>query len=152
MPCAHRKAGLDNVFFRVHHFPPDVFSDASRMSQNSVSWSMSGSNTLVFDTRSNWGHPKTLVLKVASVSRRTDRHVEESLEPSDLGCGFVDLCPMWNMIRCVNVESKTKVHLFDSAVEFDQHGETVETSAQGEEVRYASASLLSQCISFIIGG
>jgi hypothetical protein len=45
---------------------------------------------------------------------------------------------MWNMKQCANVESKTKVYLFDSAEEFDQHGETMETSAQEEKVRYAA--------------
>lgn len=124
--------------FYLNRFSLVVVSDVSRTSQNSVSWHMSGGNTLVFDTRSNWGHPKTLALKVSSVPRRTDRPADELFEPSDLGCGFVDLCPMWNMKQCANVESKTKVYLFDSAEEFDQHGETMETSAQEEKVRYAA--------------
>ena len=102
---------------------------------------MPGGFTLVFDTRSSWGHPKTLALKVSCLSKCTDGPVEESHDPSDLGCGFVDLCPMWNMKCCANVELRTKIYQFDSAEEFDQHGETGEKSAQGDEVRYV-ASLL----------
>lgn len=90
----------------------------------------------MFDTRSNWGRPKTLSLKVSSLSKCSDGSVEELHDPSDLGCGFVDLCPMWNMKHCANVESKAKIYPFDSAEEFDQHGETVEPSAHGKEVRY----------------
>lgn len=101
----------------------------------------------MFDTRSSWGHPKTLALIVSCLSKCTDGPVEESHDPSDLGCGFVDLCPMWNMKCCANVELRTKIYQFDSAEEFDQHGETVEKSAQGEEVRYV-ASLIVLCILF----
>ncbi len=99
----------------------------------------------MFDTRSNWGHPKTLALKVSSVTRRADKPIDDSLEPSDLGCGFVDLSPMWNMKRCANVESKTKIYLFDSAEEFDQHGEAVEGSAQGEKVSSAASQSPVKC-------
>ena len=101
-----------------------VSSSSRRQSDNSMRLLMSDNNTLVFDTRSNWGHPKTLALKVSTLSKGTDS--DELHDPSDLGCGFVDLCPLWSMTQCANVESKTKIYFFDSAEEFDQHGTNVE--------------------------
>jgi hypothetical protein len=138
MPCAHRREHLDTVFVHIitilNSYPP-------RTSHNSLSGFMSGGITLVFDTRSSWGHPKTLALKVSRLSKCSGGPVEESNDLSDLGCGFVDLCPMWNMKCCENVELKTKIYHFDSAEEFDQHGETADKSAQGDEVRYVASSL-----------
>lgn len=46
-----------------------------------------------------------------------------------MGCGFVDLSPLWNQINqgntsfSLSVTSSTRVYLFDNAKEFDQHGD-----------------------------
>ena len=55
-------------------------------------------------------------------------------DQSDLGCGFVDLCPIWNQKGGSSYVSKTRIQLYDSAEEFDQHGQAVESSVAKEEV------------------
>ena len=98
-------------------------SDASRRSADSSSYRWTSNNTLVFETRSNWGFPKTLSLKVSSMSK-SDGPDEEHRDTSDVGCSFVDLCPIWEQshIQGLAVELKTNVYLFHSSEEFDQHG------------------------------
>mmetsp|Transcript_8501 Transcript_8501/g.19026 ORF Transcript_8501/g.19026 Transcript_8501/m.19026 type:complete len:1924 (+) Transcript_8501:286-6057(+) len=116
-------------------------SDASRRSKDSASYRWTSNSTLVFETQSNWGFPKALSLKVSSMSKYTDGPDEESHDQSEVGCGFVDLCPIWEQVMHnqgskqagSSMESKTKIHLFDSAEEFDQHGQAVESFATREE-------------------
>lgn len=117
-----------------------VSNSSRRLSDNSLRLLMSESNILVFDTRSNWGHPKTLAIKVSTLSKGADSFGGELHGPSDLGCGFVDLCPLWSMTQCANVESKTKIYLFDAAEEFDQHGTNVEEEPS-EQNRYEGIEL-----------
>ena len=113
-------------------------SDASRRSKDSALHRWTINNTLVFETNSNWGFPKALSLRVSSLSKSTEGHVEESNEPLGMGCGFADLCPIWQQMnqaqgQSSGIELRTKIHLFDTAQEFDQHGDVVESSA--DEVR-----------------
>jgi len=117
-------------------------SDASRRSDDFVSYHWTTKNTLVFETRSNWGHPKALSLKVSSMSKYTEDpdETESHHDQLEMGCGFVDLCPIWKKQdsssergSSCSIESKTKVYLFDSPEEFDQHGQAVELSAPREE-------------------
>ena len=105
-------------------------------------------NSLVFESRSNWGHPKTLSLKVSTLSKCTNFPDEEAHDISDVGCGFVDLCPFWKqMNNGLAVEGRTKINLFDLAEEFDQHGEAVDLSAPSEEVRLIVNPVhLSRCL------
>lgn len=63
-----------------------------------------------------------------------------------MGCGFVDLCPIWKRDDGVAFEARTKVNCFDIAEEFDQHGETIEASASSEEVRMILSSAHSDLI------
>ena len=118
-------------------------SDASRRSKESTSYRWTTNNTLVFETRSNWRYPKALSLKVSSLSEYTgdpDEH-ESHHDQSEMGCGFVDLCPIWKKqmmnqeLKDSSIDSKTKIYLFDSAEEFDQHGQAVESFAPREDVR-----------------
>ena len=92
----------------------------------------------MFKTSSNGGHPKTLSLRVSSLSKSTEGHDEEPHEQLEVGCGFADLCPIWQQMNqgggnSSAIELRTKIHMFDSAEEFDQHGQAVESSA--DEVR-----------------
>ena len=74
------------------------------------------------------------------MSRCTDGPDEES--HAEVGCGFADLCPIWVQILdqgskkgSSSADFETKIYLFDSAEEFDQHGLAVESSAPRGEVR-----------------
>ncbi len=90
----------------------------------------------MFETSSNWGHPKTLSFNVSTLSKGTNVPDVEAHDQSEVGCGFVDLCPIWKLDDGMVFESRTKINMFDSAEEFDQHGETIEASAPSEEVRW----------------
>lgn len=77
-----------------------------------------------------------------SKSRNDPDKLESLHDRSETGCGFVDLCPMWKE-QATNQEAigssvdvTTKLYLFNSAEEFDQHGDAVESSAPTEEVRF----------------
>ena len=85
-------------------------------------------STLVFENKSNWGYPKTLSLKVSRLSGHPElTTISDDKNQNDLGCGFVDLCPVWKQTQargqglCIN--AKARIYMFDSAEEFDQHGE-----------------------------
>lgn len=110
------------------------YSDGKWKSKDSLFSRWTTNNTLVFETNSNWGHPKTLSFKVSTLSKSTSSPDVDTHDHYDLGCGFVDLCPVWNSNDGVVFEARTKINLFDSAEEFDQHGETIEASAPSEEV------------------
>ena len=119
-------------------------SDISRRSNDSAMYRWTSNSTLVFETGSNWGYPKALSLKVSSSSKSNDKvdEMESSRnDQTDVGCGFVGLCPVWKMVGeesngSFSIESKTNIYLFDSAGEFDQHGEAVESSSSRQEVRF----------------
>ena len=119
-------------------------SDASRRSNDCAAYHWTTNNTLVFETRSNWGCPKALSLKVSSLLKYTDDpdEIESHHDQVEVGCGFVDLCPIWKEQESSkvgvssSVNSKTKIYLFDSAEEFDQHGQAVEFSPPREDVSY----------------
>ena len=109
-------------------------------------------NTLLFETRSSWGFPKTLSLKVCSISKpkHSDGFDEES-RSSDVGCAFVDLCPIWEQQiqgSVVPVESKTKVYLFDSAEEFDQHGQANDLSSRRNEAIELHLRISTEVVTF----
>ena len=95
-------------------------------------------NTLLFESRSNWGCPKTLSLKISTAEDATFTD-EKGAPPiiSEMGCGFVDLCSIWNGpdeesdVRTVITKS-AEIHSFENAVEFDQHGEVDDSLASGE--------------------
>lgn len=54
----------------------------------------------------------------------------------EMGCGFVSLSPMWSGKKTKDsAHVKAKIFMFDSAVEFDQHGQTVEPALSSKEVR-----------------
>lgn len=130
------------------HVSYQLGSDVSRKASDCATYRWTANNTLVFETRSNWGHPKALSLKVSSLSNYRDNldEMESHLGQLEMGCGFVDLCPIWekqelssHVDGSCSIDSKTKIYLFDSAEEFDQHGEAVESSAPREEVRHFNA-------------
>jgi hypothetical protein len=90
--------------------------------------SSASNNTLIFETKSNWGYPKTLSLKVSSLSVHHELTIiSDDKNQNDLGCGFVDLCPVWQRVnegrKSSYITAKTRIYTFDSAEEFDQHGE-----------------------------
>eukprot|EP00584_Thalassiosira_punctigera_P004862 CAMPEP_0172528256 /NCGR_PEP_ID=MMETSP1067-20121228/2704_1 /TAXON_ID=265564 ORGANISM="Thalassiosira punctigera, Strain Tpunct2005C2" /NCGR_SAMPLE_ID=MMETSP1067 /ASSEMBLY_ACC=CAM_ASM_000444 /LENGTH=1254 /DNA_ID=CAMNT_0013312137 /DNA_START=70 /DNA_END=3834 /DNA_ORIENTATION=- len=128
-------------------------SDSSRRSEDCASYRWTTNNTLVFETRSNWGHPKALSLKVSSVSKSVDDPNEtESCDQMEMGCAFVDLCPMWEkqekLDDFASVDCKSKIYLFDSAEEFDQHGQAIESSAPREEGLELHLRVSAEVISF----
>ena len=105
-------------------------------------------NTLLFETRSNWGFPKTISLKVSRLSKSNDGREEANLADdkgttqglTEIGCGFVDLCPIWEQISeeiesLPAFDSETKIFLFENAEEFDQHGELDKKTMAKEDVR-----------------
>ena len=110
-------------------------SDGKWNSKDSLFSRWTTNNTLVFETSSNWGHPKTLSFKVSTLSKGNNLPDAEAHDQSDVGCGFVDMCPMWKRNDGMAFESRAKIYFFDSAEEFDQHGETIEASDPSEEVR-----------------
>ncbi|KAL9185720.1 hypothetical protein ACHAXT_003497 [Thalassiosira profunda] len=113
-------------------------SDASRRSQDSATYRWTTNNSLVFETRSNWGHPKAASLKLSTLSKLAGNpdEVDCRNDQTDLGCGFVDLCPLWKQAeeRTANssISTTKKIALFDSVEEFDQHG-FIETLSQGDQ-------------------
>lgn len=118
-------------------------SDGKWKSKDSLFSRWTTNNTLLFETNSNWGHPKTLSFNVSTLSKSTSLPDVDAHDHSELGCGFVDLCPVWKRSDGVVFEARTKINLFDSAEEFDQHGETIEASARSEEVRLIQLVLIS---------
>ena len=138
--------GNQDVFYRTKVEILDL-SGARAGSVFSVQGSVAGviqettqsSNTLIFETKSNWGFPKTLSVKVSnSPSRPELTTISDNKNQNDLGCGFVDLCPVWEEahargdVVCINAD--VHVYAFDSAASFDQHGE-------GNHERRSSANL-----------
>ena len=128
---------------------PARTSDGKWKSEDSLFSRWKTNNTLVFETSSNWGHPKTLSLKVSTISKCSNFPDVDAHDQYELGYGFVDLCPIWKRSDGAAFEARTKVSLFDSVEEFDQHGETIEASSSSEEVRLIQLVLfyptLSSC-------
>lgn len=93
-------------------------------------------NTLIFETKSNWGYPKTLSLKVSSSSGHPElATISDDKNQNDVGCGFVDLCDIWKQSLGGRADScitrKARIYTFDSAEEFDQHGEVDQDNTVG---------------------
>lgn len=113
------------------------YSDVSRTSQEAASYRWANSDTLVFDTQSNWGCPKALSLKVSSMSKYKDNEEGSHHDQLDLGCGFVDLCSVWGQGGQVlsgssSIETRTQLFLYNSSEEFDQHGQALESESRDE--------------------
>jgi phosphatidylinositol 3-kinase len=85
------------------------------------------SKSLVFETKSNWGNPKTLSLKVSSSSGPELTPLADDKNQNDVGCAFVDLSPIYRRVHegyeGAYINAKSRIYTYDSAEEFDQHGE-----------------------------
>ena len=102
--------------------------------------STSSNNTLIFETKSNWGYPKTLSLKVASLSGHPElTTISDDKNQNDVGCSFVDLSPVWKQSHGTSdgscIDAKAKVYTFDSFEEFDQHGEVDHETRRSVELQ-----------------
>ena len=96
-------------------------------------------NTLSFESSSNFGLPKTLSLKISTVSRNVDSRDDVNVTNDDMGCAFIDLTTIWKQIKQKSSDSpinaSARVFLFDECGDlFDQHGEA-EMHINEEEVR-----------------
>mmetsp|Transcript_34262 Transcript_34262/g.70148 ORF Transcript_34262/g.70148 Transcript_34262/m.70148 type:complete len:1741 (-) Transcript_34262:116-5338(-) len=102
--------------------------------------STSSNNTLIFETKSNWGYPKTLSLKVASLSGHPElTTISDDKNQNDVGCSFVDLSPVWKQTHGKSegscIDAKAKIYTFDSFEEFDQHGEVDHETRRSVELQ-----------------
>lgn len=107
--------------------------------REAISHRWTKSNILVFESSSNSGHPKTLTLKISTVSRHVDSRDDVNMSDDDLGCAFVDLSPIWKQTSQTTTESSfsssARIFLFDETEElFDQHG-VAERHTDEREVR-----------------
>ena len=107
------------------------------------------SKSLVFETKSNWGYPKTLSLKVSSSSGPEPTTLADDKNQNDVGCAFVDLSPIYRRVHEVYegayINVKSRIYTFDSAEEFDQHGEVEYRPRGAVELHLrVSAEILSE--------
>ncbi|KAL3780653.1 hypothetical protein HJC23_000123 [Cyclotella cryptica] len=125
----------------------ELYISPTRPSQREVvSHRWTKGNTLIFESSSNWGFPKTVSMKIYTISRSVDsRDDNVSLDDkgslsqqSDMGCGFIDLCSIWTQLNegrlASSVSLNARVYLFETAEEFDQHGDAEENDMAEETV------------------
>lgn len=68
------------------------------------------------------------------MSRNKDAKAEVADDKeTEMGCGFVDLCPIWKQLHqsrqhSSSVNAATKIYLYDNVKEFDQHGDLDDSS------------------------
>ncbi len=109
-------------------------------------------DALIFDTRSCWGAPQTLSLRLSSVAFSEAGHDQFSLSDeseslhytSDVGFCWVDLRPVWHRAT-VNQDTMTPCHAtatchaqlwsFDAVGDFDENGEVPEASVSEVSLR-----------------
>jgi len=95
-------------------------------------WTAGG--TLQFETRSNWGVPKSLSLNVSIKDNASFSDDKSPPLHTEIGCGFVDLSGVWNGNHSDDNTPRAttqtiRIHSYEDAVEFDQHGEADEWDA-----------------------
>jgi len=96
-------------------------------------------NELIFETRSSWGSPKTLSLRLSTVASAGGKEkVTKSADANVVGFGWVDLTPIWQRFESsknVNtVKCKARVWSLESMGPFDEHGTPPETSSESVEI------------------
>ena len=90
--------------------------------------------TLTFETRSSWGAPKTLSLRLSSVE--LDQQGQEQLLHTDQngklyysaeeGYCWVDMSPMWKEGNSTTVSFSSQIWSLETTEAFDQHGYLME--------------------------
>lgn len=134
-------------FCGYFYHPSELYISPKRPSQREVvSHRWTKGNTLIFESSSNWGFPKTLSMKISTISRNVDSRDDNIVlddkgsltHQSDIGCSFIDLCSIWTQLNygglASSVGSSARVYLFENAREFDQHGDAEENDT-AEAVR-----------------
>jgi len=117
----------------------ELYVNPTRSSKRGViSHRWTKNNTLIFESSSNSGPPKTLSLKISTVSRNVDSRDDVNVTNDDMGCAFIDLTTIWKQINQTSndslIDASARVFLFDECEDlFDQHGEA-EKNMDGEEV------------------
>ena len=99
-------------------------------------------NTFTFETRSSWGLPKTLSLKLTR-SASTDTSTLDDLLQSDedVAFGWVNLSSIWNDN---NVSSSCSVKLSTNDDEFDQQGGLINNDCHIDRITSTTSSNNSQ--------
>ena len=93
-------------------------------------------NVLVFDSRSSWGAPKTLSLRLVKVNADEEGQdqslaIDESgifKYQEDIGMCWVDLAPMWDDVidtdsKQCTVSCQVQFLPTNATSQFDEHGE-----------------------------
>jgi len=128
---------------------------STRTDSETSSYLWEKGSVLTFDTRSSWGAPQTLSLRLSSVDLSDDgsdklAHADESGTlhySSEVGFCWVDLRPLWARIDVAKSSFATvmchaQISSSDAMQSFDQHGDLTcdpvpEVRWQNEEWLYA---------------
>lgn len=91
---------------------------------------------LQFDTRSSWGAPRTLSVRLSSTEDDGPMN-EDGREPSDCGFGWIDLMPLWDRLeRFQERESYCTAKVYSMGDQgFDEQGTFLTTTSKGERLR-----------------
>lgn len=91
-------------------------------------------STLIFDTRSSWGAPQTLSLRLAA-GTQVEEETCQFEETDEMGYGWLDLSQFESTEEPMTKICHTKVSPIDKICRFDEHGEAIEGEESEVEIK-----------------
>ena len=112
--------------------------------------------TLTFDTRSSWGAPKTLCLRLSSVAldaegRDQVSHTDDNgrlMYSSEEGYCWVDMTTIWKRGNSPTVSCHAQVWSLETTEAFDQHGDLLERLSPWPERLELELQITTEIIEF----
>jgi hypothetical protein len=91
--------------------------------QDSIRWDKG--NVLTFDSRSSWGAPQTISLRLSETSEDNPPSADGPY-PKEVGFGWVDLASLWKQESDDSTTVSCQVWSSDAIRNFDEHGDLYE--------------------------